>query len=334
MEETPLISVILPVYNAELYLREAIDSILNQTVRNFELIIINDGSSDRSSEIVRSCQDSRIIYIEQANMGLAATLNKGISIAKGEFIARQDNDDVSAPDRFEKQIAFMLSQPSTGLLGSCAEIIDENGNSTGRFHDHPTEPWRLKFALIFNNPIVHSTVMIRKSVLGVCGTYLTDTSVFEDHNLWSRIARFSNVANLPDRLLRYREVSTGMSRTTEDYMRRVKRQCIENIFFYCPALNIQNVENCAGLVLGIDKPGRYNESLRQLKLVMTELALSFSEKEKIAHKLVKKECFKQVLAFKRHYYNGIIESPESTSFQKFVMKMRRKLMFIIYKPYF
>src|SRR5688500_9607984 len=122
---SPIISVVLPVYNSENYIKEAIDSILNQTFKDFELIIINDGSVDRSAEVIQAIKDSRIVYVDQQNSGLAATLNRGIQMARGKYIARQDNDDISIPERLDMQVNFMENNPGVALLGTCAEIIDE-----------------------------------------------------------------------------------------------------------------------------------------------------------------------------------------------------------------
>ncbi len=105
----PLISVILPVYNSEAYIRESIDSILNQSYSNFEFLILNDGSSDNSEEIILSYKDPRIKYHKHPNCGLAGTLNKGLELSKGELIARQDQDDISLPQRFEKQVNFLIN---------------------------------------------------------------------------------------------------------------------------------------------------------------------------------------------------------------------------------
>ena len=114
-----LVSVIMPVYNGALYLREAIDSILSQTHTNLELIIINDGSNDNSEEIILSYEDNRIRYIiNEKNSGICVTLNKGLDIAKGKYIARMDCDDISCPERLQMQIEYMEQNPSIGVLGS------------------------------------------------------------------------------------------------------------------------------------------------------------------------------------------------------------------------
>ena len=211
--QTDLVSVVLPVYNGSQYLRQSIESILQQSYRNFELIIINDGSQDDSQKIIDSYNDSRIRAFEQANIGLAATLNKGISLAKGRWIARQDQDDVSFPERLTKQVHFMNTHPGYAIVGTAAQIWVED-TKTDRFHRHPCSDPELRAGLMFYNYFVHSSVLLDKSVVQSIEGYSTDPERQppEDYELWCRIARKHPVRNLPDVLLAYREVGSSMSR--------------------------------------------------------------------------------------------------------------------------
>lgn len=212
-----LISVILPVYNGAQFLREAIESILQQSYSNLELIIINDGSKDDSQSIIDSYADGRIRSFDQSNIGLSATLNRGISLAKGRWIARQDQDDVSFPERLTKQIQFMNAHPDYAMVGTAAQIwVDET--KTDRLHKHPCTDQELRIGLLFFNYFVHSSVLIDKSTLESIGGYSIDPSRQppEDYELWSRIARRYRIANLPDILLAYREVGSSMSRDEEN----------------------------------------------------------------------------------------------------------------------
>ncbi|HWY11544.1 MAG TPA: glycosyltransferase, partial [Bacteroidia bacterium] len=240
-EKLPLISVVLPVYNGEGYLRESVDSILNQTFSDFEFIILNDGSTDRSEDVILSYKDPRIKYHKHLNCGLAATLNKGIDLAKGKYIARQDQDDISLPERLQKQIDFMESNPTVALLGTNAEIINEKSQSLQRFLNHAANSDILKFDLLFDNPFVHSSIMFRKAVIEISGNYMVSKEFFEDHNLWSRMARQAPIANLPDCLVKYREVSTSISRTIDDYKMRVRNQSNLNIKYYCTDLETEKI---------------------------------------------------------------------------------------------
>ena len=223
---TPLVSVVLPVYNGAERVGEAIDSILRQTFRDFELIAIDDGSTEDDTASVldtlaRTSGDDRlrVVHLEQ-NRGLARVLNHGISLARGRYIARQDHDDVSRPRRLEAQVDYLEANPRCGLLGTRAEIWigDE---PTGQNHDHPSDNATLQFELLTGNPFVHSSVMIRNAALDAVGVYTTDDARQppEDYELWSRVARQFDIANLPERLVVYREMPQSLSRVSANPFR-------------------------------------------------------------------------------------------------------------------
>jgi glycosyltransferase involved in cell wall biosynthesis len=217
--KAPLVSVLLPVYNRADSVGEAVASILRQTFRDFELIAINDGSTEDDTASVldalaRASGDDRlrVVHLDR-NRGLAGALNHGISLARGRYIARQDDDDVSLPGRLEAQVRFLEANPRCALLGTRADIWI-GAAPTGRHHDHPSDNATLQFDLLTGNPFVHSSVMIRRSVLDTVGVYSTDPARQppEDYELWSRIARQFEIANLPERLVIYREVPRSLSR--------------------------------------------------------------------------------------------------------------------------
>jgi glycosyltransferase involved in cell wall biosynthesis len=212
----PTLTVLMPVYNGEAQVAEAIESILAQTARNFEFLIVNDGSTDSTCSILEKYagSDARIRIIHQENMGLAAALNAGLRAATGELVARQDHDDLSSPDRLEKQLAYMRAHPECVLLGTRATIWS-GGRPTDRAHDHPEWNAELKLDLLFDNPFVHSSVVMRRREVLDLGGYCTDArrQPPEDYELWCRLARAGRVANLPERLLAYREVPQSLSRT-------------------------------------------------------------------------------------------------------------------------
>ena len=229
----PLVSVLLPVYNGATDVSKAVASILTQTYNNIELIAIDDGSKDNSFSILQSISDNRLRLFRQENTGLAATLNRGITLAHGRYIARQDQDDLSHPERLAKQVAFMEANPECALLGTAADIW-VGDQSTARSHDHPTEHGVLCFDLLFNNPFVHSSVMLRRDAVLTIGSYTTDPSRQppEDYELWSRMARQYRVANLADRLLVYREVPQSMSRTgPSPFLDKLVTLCAENLAY-------------------------------------------------------------------------------------------------------
>jgi glycosyltransferase involved in cell wall biosynthesis len=212
-DAVPTVSVVLSVRNGGRDLPQAVGTILNQSFTDFELIAINNGSTDGTSAYLDGIADPRVRVFHQADAGLAAALNRGISLARGRYIARQDHDDLANPNRLAKQVEFLEAHSDHALVGTRAEIWVGDVPS-GRFHDHPTEDAELRFALLFNNYFVHSSVMMRKAALDEVGVYSTDRSRQppEDYELWSRIARRFRVANLPARLTIYRELPTSMSR--------------------------------------------------------------------------------------------------------------------------
>lgn len=196
----PKVSVVMPVYNSEKFLRSAIESILNQTFSNFEFIIINDGSTDTSHKIISSYRDKRIKIIKnKKNIGLAKSLNKGIKIAKGEYIARMDADDISNPTRLEKQVSLMTQDKSVDLVGSWARIKDTKHILKYPIHDH-----EIKTEMIFNNPFVHSSVMVKSSLLRK-NLYNPKYIVAQDFELWSRIQAEAIFSNIPEILITRRE---------------------------------------------------------------------------------------------------------------------------------
>jgi hypothetical protein len=249
----PLVSVVLPVYNGVFCLKEAIQSILDQTYTHFEIIVIDDGSTDNSADIVLTFVDPRVRLFSQKNQGLAATLNKGITLAEGAYVARQDQDDVSLPNRFSRQIEFLSANPDYGMVGTWASIWDGK-KPTNRAHRHPTDDLTLKFSLLFDNPFVHSSMMIRRAILEEVGGYCTDVNRQppEDYELWSRIARKSKVANIPEILHVYREIPQSMSRNGNNpFLKHLLKINTENLAAVTgEAYTWQSYQDLAALVHG------------------------------------------------------------------------------------
>ncbi len=211
--DKPLISVILPVYNGEKYLKLAIDSILHQTLSNFELIIINDGSTDESEKIIHTFKDPRIRYFcNEVNIGFSSTLNKGIEVSRGEYIARMDADDISLPFRFEKQMEFLLLHPEIAILGTAVQLIDEKGGIFGEWK-YPLLAEELKLQIKKTCCFAHPSVIFKKSCVMDIGLYHSNYIFGEDYDLWFRLLEKYPGANLPETLLQYRIHSTQMSST-------------------------------------------------------------------------------------------------------------------------
>ncbi len=197
------ITVLMPAYNAGAFIGEAIQSVLDQTFRDFELLIINDGSTDNTSAVVKTFNDERIRLVEQKNMGIAAALNNGLNYARTELIARFDADDICLPARLETQYHFMSSHPEYAVLGSAAEYIDAAGNYV--FTHKPTGKTDAQIKLLPYTvcPFIHASVMYRRSIVKEWG-YNIHAHSFEDHLLWQQLKFRGKMYNLPDSLLRVR----------------------------------------------------------------------------------------------------------------------------------
>ena len=227
----PRVSVVLSVRNGAADLPGAVGTILSQTFSDFELIAINNGSTDGTAAVLDNLRDPRLRVVHQEDMGLAAALNRGIALARGEYVARQDHDDWAMPTRLEKQVAFLQAHSGHAMIGTRAEIWIGN-RRTDRVHDHPTDDSALQFELLFNNPFVHSSMLLRRSALENVGGYTVDPmrQPPEDYELWSRIARRYKIANLAERLTVYREVPNSMSRvSTSSFVETIVTISAENI---------------------------------------------------------------------------------------------------------
>lgn len=213
MSSTPTLTVLMPVYNTAQYLPEVIESILNQTFGDFEFLIINDGSKDNSQEVIEryAQKDQRIRSIYQENVGLVETLNRGISLARGSLIARQDGDDLSLPTRLEKQVEFLNRNPDCALLGTAIRTFGGPNPSKDIFYYTFHE--QIADMFLLENSIAHGSVMFLKSAILEVGGYIDSprTKNIEDYDLWARVARKFRVCNLDEILYRYRIHSESMS---------------------------------------------------------------------------------------------------------------------------
>lgn len=219
-KQSPLVSILMPVYNGAKYLADAIESILNQSLTNYELIIINDGSTDETSAILDHYSDSRIIYVtHQHNQGLVKTLNQGLRLARGYYIARMDADDISLPKRLERQVQFLEQHPHIGILGTQVMYIDPQGRPLSRSFN-PTQPHLLPWHLLFSNCISHPSVMVRRAIYDHLDGYNLVSLHVEDYDLWLRAMFVTQMANLDEIYLQYRVHPTSVSHTyraTQDY---------------------------------------------------------------------------------------------------------------------
>lgn len=208
----PPITVLLPVYNGERFLREAVESILSQTFRDFEFLIINDGSTDASGAILReyASKDSRIILVEQENRGLVATLNRGMQLAHAPLIARMDADDISLPDRLRMQKEYLDVHPEIAVLGSNVIIIDEHGKQNETWIC-PRYGQEMDSTIPRGSPVAHPAVMMRRDVVISIGGYRRAYRRAQDYDLWLRLHKIVGIDNLPEILLQLRKHKDNIS---------------------------------------------------------------------------------------------------------------------------
>lgn len=200
----PAISVLMPVYNGEKYLKQAIDSILSQTFTNFELITINDGSKDSSLDILKSYNDPRLIIINnEINKGLIESLNIGLAQCKGVYTARFDHDDVALPHRLEIQYNFMQKHPEIDLVGGWTECIDSNNKSL-KINRNPSNPIVIRYEFLFNNVMFHSSIFFRTEKIKKKGGYSEEFVHSEDYEMYSRPGKELICSNIPEVLFKLR----------------------------------------------------------------------------------------------------------------------------------
>lgn len=222
----PLVTVLMPAYNASPYLREAVDSILGQTVSDFELLVVDDGSTDDTVEILRSYSDPRIrIESTPTNQGVTAALNRGLDLAAGRYIVRMDADDISLPDRLEQQVRFMEEHPEVGVCGGSIHGFNDKREFNPPI---PRPQWHdgMACTLPFGTVLLHPTVIFRSELFHDGLRYDPDYPHAEDYELWCRLAQITRLAVLPAIVLRYRmhgrSVSSRFHHVQMETTRRIR----------------------------------------------------------------------------------------------------------------
>lgn len=205
-----LVSVLMPAYNAQDFIGSAIESVLNQTYANFELLIINDCSTDQTAKVIANYTDKRITVITHTkNQGLSPTLNEGLAVAKGSLIARLDADDIAYPTRLAEQVRCFVEEPTLGLVSSWTAVINQTGKVTG-YAKWIFTPEALYYLLHFRNCLTHSSIMLKRSVALAAGGYTLAQA--EDQDLWSKIVKTAKIRHLHRVLVQWRDIPTSLSR--------------------------------------------------------------------------------------------------------------------------
>jgi glycosyltransferase involved in cell wall biosynthesis len=288
----PNLSVVMPVFNGEKFLKPAIESILNQGYQDFEFIIIDDGSTDRTAEIIQTFKDPRINYISNdQNLGLSKSFNIGIKASTGHYIARMDADDMALPQRFEKQINFLESHPEIGIVGSAVRVIDENGFYKNKLAK-PRLPIELKWQSLFSTPFFHPTIIARGNILKE-NPFDETLHNSEDYELWSRLifGKDIKLANLAEPLLLYRIHKSSFTQTLNTQKR------------IASATNVmRNLERYTSLTL-VER-GLITEFLQNHKLTLKQLVSIAHVYSRAAQTFLHKENYKPSL---RHFYLSLLK---------------------------
>jgi glycosyltransferase involved in cell wall biosynthesis len=196
----PLVSVLMSVHNGVPWVRDAATSALTQTLADLELIVIDDGSTDATADVLASLRDPRLRVERRERQGLTLALNRALELARAPLIARLDADDVALPDRLACQRQYLDAHREVGLLGTGARMVDETGREVGVVRP-PTDDAAIRRALIRANPFVHSSVIVRRSALDRVGGYDPSFPVAQDYDLWMRLSRVTRLANLAEPLV-------------------------------------------------------------------------------------------------------------------------------------
>lgn len=225
----PLVTVFMPVYNSEQYIEEALQSIVQQTYTNLDILIVDDGSTDRSVELIRQFQDPRIRLIQnERNRGIPYTRNVGLREARGKYIAIMDSDDVAAPTRIERQVAFLEENETIDAVAS--DYIQFGGKVSKKVKAPFHQPEALKVMLLFYNPIANPSVMMRKQTLVENGlTYHEDFFVAQDYQLWSQLIKVGNICIMPEYLLHYRFGHENISKKSNQEKQLKRKALIASI---------------------------------------------------------------------------------------------------------
>jgi glycosyltransferase involved in cell wall biosynthesis len=203
-----------------------VQSILTQTFQDFELLIIDDGSTDSTSSILSSFNDSRIRLLpNDQNIGLISTLNRGLALASGQYVARMDADDIAAPERLSKQVTYLDTHPDVHVVGTMVNLIDEQGIIFGGGLHYPTEPEEIRNYLLRECCLIHPSTTFRKETVIAAGGYAASAKHAEDYDLWLRLSDLHKIANLPDTLLSYRMHKKQVSVENIKVQHEVSRSC-------------------------------------------------------------------------------------------------------------
>jgi Glycosyltransferases involved in cell wall biogenesis len=307
----PLVSIVMPIYNGEKYLREAINSILNQSYKNFELIIIDDGSKDKSVDIIKSYLDGRIVLLENLqNIGLIKTLNRGLEVARGEYIARMDQDDISLKNRLANQIEYLEKNLDIALCSTYAYFFkDSNSHIKKKFGGY-LDPKAIQVQLLFKCYILHPTVMFRKSIIDKYKLrYKIEDKNVEDYGMWIKISKFEKIVTLPSVGLKYRCSNSSITssetlKKSEEHKDKLKKLYQREFEYYFGILNDTDLDIHVEIATISNSKGIFKYSLSKKEEYLNRLILKNEEIKRLNSEILKKECkkrFKECIIFQGNY---------------------------------
>ena len=278
MAMAPLVSVVMSVYDGERYLAESIESILNQTFGDFEFILINDGSTDRTSSILHRYEmaDHRVRVYYQENRGLIASLNRGCGLARGKYIARMDADDVSLRERLTRQVHYMEAHPMVGVLGTWVEYIDENGTRRGDWR-MPTMPALIGWSLFFGTCLAHPSVVMRRDVVERLGFYRPEALHVEDYDLWVRASVVTRIANIPEILLQRRAWAGNIGSRHSQIQEENVVKVMQAMFGQLPELEISATDTACLRKMAVDSSLTDGQQAEHLSTIIQKLCRAYLE---------------------------------------------------------
>lgn len=298
-KNSPVISVILPVYNGEHHLAECIESVLHQTYTNFEFIIVDDASTDNTPQILEDylSQDERIrVITNPVNQKQTISANTACKNAGGKYLARMDADDIALPTRFEKQLEFLEADPEIGMVGTWTDTISESGIVIGQWKTN-SEPGVLNWDLLFGTGFAHSSVMMRNNLLKKVGYYQSPEA--EDYDLWSRISRIAKVANIPEILQQKRVWGGQLALKVPNETRDCVLQIMQNNINYLLNDTNLDLEIIRNIRMVSDKTTKIQNSrlisdIRNILLQLYAKYLSKYDLTKIENKKVSHDIFQKL----------------------------------------
>jgi len=295
------ISVLLAVYNGELYIKEAIDSILSQTFSNFEFIIVNDGSTDSTVKIIKGYKDSRIVYIDNAtNKGLIYSLNRGLSSCRGKYVARMDGDDIALPKRLQIQYDYMQLHPEVGICGGNVKTYfnDNRKNFVIRF---PETDKQIRAFSFFQSPFNHPSVIIRKEILLQNNLqYREEFLHSEDYALWIELLRYTQGHNLSDILLHYRIHNESITAVTSKDKTHKTPVLIQQMYLEQNNIII-SLDDIVLLSLFVNRDRKFDINEENQKKI----------------EIILKSFFSQLYQSKKEYFSLVLDYVSSACFWRF-----------------